>query len=129
MVCAWLVVEPTLNATVALEIDGVLRQKATDSVDDLKEICDGPGPVRSAVPFVPLGVGAKGTCASASHPRPRTNAQQDYGLDVCLKWSNVNWNSSTKRLSGCAEIALVEDRTRPEISVFELHLGCFDLHA
>jgi hypothetical protein len=46
-------------------------------------------------------------------------------VNVCLKWSNVNWNSSTERLSGCAEIAAVVT----SVTLFDLHLGCFNLHA
>jgi hypothetical protein len=56
-----------------------------------------------------------------THPRKQTQ----FDVDVCLNWSNINWNSSTKRLSGCADIAAVVT----SITIFDLKLGCFDLHA
>jgi hypothetical protein len=45
-------------------------------------------------------------------------------VSICLNWSNVNWNSSTEQLSGCADIAAEV----AGITIFDLRLGCFDLH-
>jgi hypothetical protein len=47
-----------------------------------------------------------------------------FGVSICLNWSNVNWNSSTEQLSGCADIAAEV----AGITIFDLRLGCFDLH-
>ncbi|ELR23305.1 uncharacterized protein ACA1_068890 [Acanthamoeba castellanii str. Neff] len=47
-----------------------------------------------------------------------------FGVSICLNWSNVVWNSATEDLSGCADIAAEV----AGITIFDLPLGCFKLH-